>query len=85
MTRSEVQFFVQGYDAGQDPLTYSFDFDNDGIFDESNASGEATHIFVENGNYEIRIRITDDAQDFTEQQYTLSVLNTPPQIIEVQI
>lgn len=46
--------------AGEnDPLSYHFDLNNDGIFDVENSSGVVTHTFPDNGVYPIGIQVRD--------------------------
>src|SRR5436190_2162299 len=40
-------------------LTYGFDFDGDGAYEVSNATGVARHAFADNGTYPVSVRVTD--------------------------
>ncbi|MDP6719931.1 MAG: S8 family serine peptidase, partial [Pirellulaceae bacterium] len=42
-----------------DPLTYSFDFDNNGTFEVTNSSGIAQHTFSSGGIFTVPVRVTD--------------------------
>lgn len=82
---AEVRFVVQATDAGQDPLSYHFDFDNDGTFDVSNSLGEARHIYPEDGSYITRIEVRDDLGATGHFEYPISVQNVAPNIENVNI
>ena len=82
---TDVQFIVQAYDPGSDPLTYSFDFDEDGVFDEVNSTGIATYTFFENGSTVVLIKVQDDQNAETTTQYPLSILNTAPSIDQLVV
>ena len=45
---------------------YSFDFDNDGVFEVSGTSPSATHTFADAGQHTVNARIADKDGDFTE-------------------
>lgn len=82
---SEVRFVVQASDAGQDPLTYHFDFDQDGIFEQSNETGEAVYTYPEDGNYLATIEVRDDQGASALFEYPISVMNTPPVLEELNM
>jgi PKD repeat protein len=75
---AEVRFVVQAVDPGQDPLTYRFDFDDDGVFEESNAFGEATMVYPEDGSYNTTIEVVDHQGAATQYEYPISVRNVAP-------
>ena len=82
---NEVQFRVQAIDPGLDPLTYRFDFDQDGFFEVTNTTGEATFTFADEGNYPVAIEVIDDAGAQTSTTYPMLVLNSPPSITQVMV
>jgi autotransporter-associated beta strand protein len=45
--------------AGDLPLTYEFDFDNDGSFDETNTTGIAVCSFPADGVYAVHVKVSD--------------------------
>ncbi|NIO11911.1 MAG: PKD domain-containing protein, partial [Deltaproteobacteria bacterium] len=47
-------------DPASDALTYQFDFNNDGVFEVSQASSSATHTFPDNGVFTVHARARDD-------------------------
>jgi uncharacterized repeat protein (TIGR01451 family) len=60
------------------PLTYAWDLDGDGAFDDSTAV-QPTRTYTQPGTYNARLRVTD-AQDqtATSATITISANNTPP-------
>lgn len=80
---------VSGSDiAGEfDPLTYAFDFDNDGTYDvTNNTTGSVTHTFVDDsaqepkGVFVVPVRITDGDGGETFTTIELNVQNVAPTI-----
>ena len=91
---------IVGFATAADPasadnaagLRYSFDFDNDGIWDEGDGSygGSKTtatvavpSAFVADGSgagnpYAVKVRVVDKDNGATDQTITFSVVNTPP-------
>ena len=61
-------------------FTYSFDFDNDGVFDVTGASASASHVFANDGVHTVRARVTDKDGGFTDYTASVSVSNAPPVI-----
>jgi uncharacterized repeat protein (TIGR01451 family) len=60
------------------PLTYAWDLDGDGGFDDSNAA-QPTHTYTQPGTYNVRLRVTDaQGQPATSAPVTISADNTPP-------
>lgn len=81
----ETQFEVLGYDPGGDPLTFRFDFDQDGVFEVINTTGLASYIYPEDGNYNVEIEVSDDQGETASTTYPLTVLNVPPVLNQVTI
>jgi len=50
--------------ASNDPdgtiILYEWDWDNDGVYDETYSSPTATHTWASNGDYPVTLRVTDD-------------------------
>jgi uncharacterized repeat protein (TIGR01451 family) len=60
------------------PLTYAWDLDGDGQFDDSTAATE-THTYTQPGTYSVRLRVTDIQNlSATSAPITISVGNSPP-------
>jgi uncharacterized repeat protein (TIGR01451 family) len=74
-----VQFDGSGSsDPEGGPLTYAWDLDGDGAFDDSTAV-QPTHTYTQPGNYSARLRVTDLLnQSATSAPITISAGNTPP-------
>jgi uncharacterized repeat protein (TIGR01451 family) len=60
------------------PLTYAWDLDGDGAFDDSTAV-QPSHTYTQPGTYNARLRVTDaQNQSATSAPVTISAGNTPP-------
>ncbi len=77
---AEVRFVVQASDPGQDPLTYRFDFNGDGVFERTNTLGEASAVFDEDGSYIVRVEVSDHQGASSQFSYPLSIQNVAPVI-----
>lgn len=78
---SPVRIEVAATDPGDDPLTYSFDFDNDGEFEDDVVDQEepfTAHVFTQQGFYTVGVRVRDDSGDFVLGVAEVEVLNAPP-------
>lgn len=73
---------VQATDAAGvlDPLTYEFDFDNDGNFETSNNTGVAKHTYADDGLFIVGVRVTDDDGGSVTTTKEISVANVAPTI-----
>lgn len=70
--------------GANDPLTYEFDFDNDGTFEVSGPSGTAQHVYPDNGVYTVRVRVRDDDLGVSaEETRQVSVLENLPPIVDL--
>jgi hypothetical protein len=49
------------YDPDGHIVSYEWDWDNDGIFDENKTNPTATHSWYSTGNYPINLKVTDNA------------------------
>jgi PKD repeat protein len=74
---SPLSLTVSATDVGNDPLSYAYDWENDGSF-EANQPDTVSHIFFNQGDFTVRIRVDDGdgGQAFTST--TVSILNEPP-------
>ena len=60
------------------PLTYAWDLDGDGAFDDSTAA-QPSLTYTQPGSYNVRLRVTDaQGQSATSAPVTISADNTPP-------
>jgi uncharacterized repeat protein (TIGR01451 family) len=60
------------------PLTYAWDLDGDGAFDDSTAV-QPTNTYTQPGTYIVKLRVTDNQnQSATSAPITISANNTPP-------
>jgi hypothetical protein len=81
---SPITLTVSADDPGSDTLTYAFDWDNDGDFNDpddvppyAQTSSQASHAWPDDGMYTVRVRVYDD-DTYTEATHQVSVLNAPP-------
>jgi hypothetical protein len=74
--------FTNQYDPGVlDTFTYSFDWNNDGVYEISNQpSASMTHTWYDEGMYTVKGKIQDDDGGFTEYSTVVTVNNVPPTI-----
>jgi PKD repeat protein len=64
-----------------DTFTYSFDWDNDGIFEIYNqVEPSASHTWYNEGSYLVRAMIMDNSGGFNEYYVYTTVINEPPTI-----
>ena len=64
------------------PLTYDWDLDNDGEFDD--ASGiNAVKIFTDNGIFQISLRVTDDGNHTANDSLTVTISNDAPILSDI--
>ncbi|HEX2738942.1 MAG TPA: PQQ-dependent sugar dehydrogenase [Rubrobacter sp.] len=66
-------------DPDGDTLTYAWDLDGDGAYDDSTSS-QPVHTYNSAGDYQVGLRVTDGggAFDTLDQPLTISAGNTPP-------
>jgi VCBS repeat-containing protein len=72
-------------DASPGGLTYAFDFNNDGTYDTTNATGSATHTFADNGTYTVGVKVTDSQGGQTSGTTTIVVKNVAPVVSPVSL
>lgn len=65
-------------DAALVPYTYEWDLDGDGVYDVTQETASYTHMYPQNGEYTVTLRITDLSGISGENTQTITVLNTPP-------
>jgi PKD repeat protein len=59
-------------------FTYSYDFNNDGVFDLVTKSASATYRYDDNGTYTVRGRVTDKDGGYTDYLNEVEVYNVAP-------
>ncbi|MGH3045349.1 MAG: PQQ-dependent sugar dehydrogenase, partial [Gaiellaceae bacterium] len=65
-------------DPDGDPITYAWDLDGDGLFDDS-AAAQPTFTYTQSGTYTARLRVTDSpGASSVSGPITITVGNTPP-------
>jgi FG-GAP repeat/PKD domain len=81
------QSIVFDASASQDPdgtiVLYEWDWENDGVFDESSESPGATHRWTEMGSYPITVRVTDNEMATDSITKTLQVNGTVDLSVEI--
>ncbi len=67
-----------------DPLTYSFDFDNDGQYEYSSALASMTHVFPDDGIFKVNV-LVEDPDGGSRTSYTnVTVQNAAPDISSIE-
>lgn len=64
--REDVTVTVDATDVAADSLQYRFDFDNDGLFEQSNNVGNATHTFAGANIYPVSVQVSDEEGGVTQ-------------------
>ena len=64
-------------DADNEPLTYAWDLDGDGDFDDSTAQ-KPDFTYTQAGNYTVQLKVTDPHGLFDTDSVVISAGNTPP-------
>jgi PKD repeat protein len=75
---SPLNIQVNATDVGSDTIVYNFDWDNDGDFDTTSQTGEASYIWTNQGNFVIGIEAVDDDGGRVFTTATVSTFNLPP-------
>ena len=69
------------YDPDGAIVLYEWDWNNDGVYEESSAVATATHSWGSSGEYQVTLRVTDDGDTSMIQTRTITVYeNQPPSI-----
>ncbi|MDQ3996736.1 MAG: PKD domain-containing protein [Gemmatimonadota bacterium] len=71
-----VNFKGSATDADGDPLTYSWDFDNDGVIDASTA--EASFTYADNGTHSALLKVSDGRGGVAEARVDVVIRNAEP-------
>jgi hypothetical protein len=64
-------------DPDGDSLTYAWDLDGDGQYDDASAS-QPSHTYTQSGSYTARLKVTDDKGAFGTASISITAGNTPP-------
>jgi glucose/arabinose dehydrogenase len=65
-------------DPDGDPITYAWDLDGDGAYDDSTAP-QPTHTYTQSGSFTVRLRVTDSAgASSISDPIVITAGNTPP-------
>ena len=75
-----ITFTVATDDSPNDNLLYSFDWDNDGTYDETVAQAAVTHSFADDGTHVIRVQVDDQNGNVVSTTVSVVVANAPPQV-----
>ena len=59
---------------------YEWDWDHDGVYDESHTTSTATHVWTTPGSYSVSLRVTDNATVTTIKTKTISIVNHAPPV-----
>src|SRR5581483_6235489 len=65
-------------------LYYEFDYNGDGVYDETSATGVVNHTFADNGTYTVAVRATDASGSATATT-VVTVRNVAPTLSNVTI
>jgi PKD domain len=79
----DVGLTATASDPDGQPLTYAWDFDNDGQFDDAAVSNPTFTLVGQDGVFPVRVKVTDPDGAFRVAQSTVTVLNVPPNIVSL--
>jgi PKD repeat protein len=71
-----VNFTASASDSDGTIESYKWDFDGDGIYDETGTSGEASHIYNVVGTYTAKVKVTDNEGATAETMVSIVVNNS---------
>jgi PKD repeat protein len=74
---TQVAFSGSASDPGTDSLTYTWDLDSDGQFDDADISNPSWS-WDDDGVYTIKLKVTDEDGDFEIDTTTVTIDNTAP-------
>ncbi len=75
---------VRSFDPGDDTITYDFDWDGDGQYDEfAVPEGLVEHRYVDDGQYTARVRVSDDDNASATLDFEVAVANVAPAVRDV--
>ena len=65
-------------DLPGDPLLYKWDFDNDGVYDDSSTTPTISHTYPDNGSFTAKLTVVDDGPDSSSTTAAVTVDNAAP-------
>ena len=68
------------YDPDGYIMLYEWDWDHDGVYDESHTTATTTHVWMIPGSYNVSLRITDNATVTSIKTKTISIVNHAPPV-----
>jgi hypothetical protein len=68
----------KSYDSDGTIILYEWDWDNDGVYDESSTTPTVTHSWDTPGSYEVTLRVTDNSSLTGTKEHTVMVISPPP-------
>jgi hypothetical protein len=68
------------YDPDGSITLYEWDWNNDGIYDESHTTPTAIHTWISDGEYPVTLRVTDNGSATNIRKETVYVGNQPPSV-----
>jgi PKD repeat protein len=74
---SEIQFSGSASDSGDDSFTFEWDFDNGGLYDDA-VGEDPTWTWYDEGNYLVKLKVTDDDGDSAYDSILVAVNNVAP-------
>ena len=70
-------------DPDSDPLTYAWDFDADGAFDDAVGAQPMFDLVGQDGPYTVAVKVTDDNGAFDVDTATVNVTNVAPSVLNL--
>lgn len=77
----DVVLTATANDPDGQPLTYAWDLDNDGQFDDANVSNPSFTLVGQDGVFPVRVKVSDPDGAFRVAQTTVTVLNVAPSVV----
>lgn len=74
---SVIDFLASAVDSGDDSLTFSWDFDGNGQYDDATGTSPQWTWYDE-GNYLVGLKVEDDDGDYTLDSAWVTIYNVPP-------
>ena len=82
----EFSIQVIARDPGNDPITYAYDLDGDGVFERAAPDlSEVELSFPDDGLYSVGIRLCDDEDACVEREVAINVQNRRPELDRIEV